>query len=146
MKKDIYTVGTSSRTLQEFIDLLLSYGIQTAVDVRRIPRSKRFPQFMKETLSKALEESGIRYVYLGQELGGLRKKGYKNHALTKTFEEGMEILESLAKTSKTVFFCCERLFFRCHRKFIAKRLKRKGWNVYHIMDFNRIYEERGEYE
>ena len=144
MEKEIYTIGTSTRSLKDFIKILLSHGINVAVDVRRFPFSKRFPHFCKDTLALALKENGVAYFYLGNELGGLRKSGYERYTNSKEFREGIERLESIASTSKVTFFCCERLFFRCHRRFIAKILEKKGWKVYHIVDLNVIYREREE--
>jgi len=144
LEKEIYTIGTSTRSLKDFIKILLSHGINVAVDVRRLPFSKRFPHFCKDTLALALKENGIAYFYLGTELGGLRKSGYERYTNSKEFREGIERLESIASTSKVALFCCERLFFRCHRRFIAKILEKKGWKVYHIVDLNVIYREREE--
>ncbi len=139
--KEIYTIGTSTRSLEEFIEILKNYKIKIAVDVRSFPKSRRFPYFNKEELSKSLESRGIKYVYLGKELGGFRKGGYEKHMETDEFKKGIEILENLAQKEKTVFFCCEKLYFKCHRRFISLALLQKGWKVYHIIDKNRIYED-----
>jgi len=139
--KEIYTIGTSTRSLEEFIEILKNYKIKIAVDVRSFPKSKRFPYFNKDELSKSLELHGIKYVYLGKELGGFRRGGYEKHMETDEFKKGIEILENLAQKEKTVFFCCEKLYFKCHRRFISLALLQKGWKVYHIIDKNRIYED-----
>lgn len=138
--KKIFTIGTSNRPLQEFIDILKKYEIKIAVDVRSFPQSKRFPHFSKDELSKNLEASAIKYIYLGKELGGFRKGGYIKYMETEKFREGIEKLEKIAEKALTVFFCCEKLFFRCHRRFIANVLLSKGWKVYHIIEINKVYE------
>ncbi len=138
--KKIYTIGTSSRDIEEFIDILKYYSIQVAVDVRSFPFSKRYPHFNQDKLSEALKKSEIEYVYLGKELGGFRKGGYESYMLTEDFMKGIEILEEIASKRDTVFFCCEKLFFKCHRRFIAKFLTNRGWKVYHIMEKNNLLE------
>ncbi|MCS7203713.1 MAG: DUF488 domain-containing protein [Thermodesulfovibrio sp.] len=140
--KKIFTIGTSNNSIEKFIRILKNYNIKTAIDVRSFPISKRFPHFSKEHISKALEESGIKYFYLGKQLGGFRKGGYEKYMETEEFIKGVEELEKLAEKGNTVFFCCEKLFFRCHRRFIAKVLAEKGWEVYHIVDFDKVYKER----
>lgn len=140
---EIFTIGTSNRELNEFIEILKEYGIEVAADVRRFPFSRRFPQFCQDSLSFALENAQIEYLYLGLELGGLRKGGYDRYTETEEFKKGLEKLERIASRSRTVFFCCERLFFRCHRRFIARALKNRGWKVYHIIDRDNLREEKG---
>ncbi|MDI1472223.1 MAG: DUF488 domain-containing protein [Thermodesulfovibrio sp.] len=134
--KKIYTIGTSSRIIEEFIEILKRYHIETAVDVRSFPQSKRFPHFNQRKLSGFLERAGIKYVYLGKELGGFKKGGYERYMETETFKEGIKKLEKIGEKSITVFFCCEKLFFRCHRRFISQELTIRGWKIYHIVDRN----------
>ncbi|GAB6183813.1 DUF488 domain-containing protein [Thermodesulfovibrio hydrogeniphilus] len=140
-EKKIYTIGTSSRDIEEFIDILKSYNIQVAVDVRSFPSSKRYPHFNQNKISEALKKSEIEYVYLGKELGGFRKGGYEKYILTEDFIKGIDILEEIASQKETVFFCCEKMFFKCHRRFIAQFLFERGWRVYHIIEKDRIIEE-----
>lgn len=142
MLKCIYSIGTSNRSLDNFLRLLKAYEIKVAADVRRFPFSRRFPHFCRDMLSQALESIDIKYIYLGDQLGGLRKGGYDKYTHSQEFERGIEKLEQIAFTSNTVFFCCEKLFFKCHRRFIGRTLKKKGWSVYHILDFNSLYEEK----
>lgn len=138
--KKIYTIGTSNRTLKEFIEILKKLNIETAVDVRSFPNSKRFPHFSQNELSLNLEKAGIKYIYLGKELGGFRKGGYEKYMKTEEFKEGIKKLEEIGKNSPTVFFCCEKLFFRCHRRFIADELTLRGWKVYHIIEPQSVQE------
>lgn len=141
-EKLIYTIGTSNRLIEEFIGILKKYQIATVIDVRSFPKSERFPHFNCDNLREALEKNGIRYVYLGEELGGFRKDGYEKYTKTEEFAKGIEKLEEIAELGLSVFFCAEKLFFRCHRRFISKVLTEKGWKVMHIVDKERIYEHK----
>jgi uncharacterized protein (DUF488 family) len=132
--KKIYTVGTSNRSIEEFIEILKRYHIETVVDVRSFPHSKRFPHFNQSELSGFLKRVGIKYVYLGKQLGGFKKGGYERYMETETFKEGIKKLEEIGEESITAFFCCEKLFFRCHRRFISQELTVRGWQIYHIVD------------
>lgn len=136
--KIVFSVGTSARSIEEFINLLRFYGINTLVDVRRFPTS-RFEHFKKETLQKLVEEAGINYLYIGKELGGYRKGGYETHMRTEDFLSGIEELEGNARVDRTIFVCAERLPWRCHRRFIGQVLEKKGWEVIHIIDEKRVW-------
>lgn len=130
----IHTAGTSNRSLEEFIEALKAYGIVSAVDVRSFPTSRRYEHFKQEALRNALEGAGIRYVWMGDKLGGYRQGGYQAHMRTEAFAAGLERLQALAAAGPTVFFCAERLPSRCHRRFIAGELEARGWEVVHIID------------
>ncbi|MCX7857987.1 MAG: DUF488 domain-containing protein [Deltaproteobacteria bacterium] len=110
MGRVIYSIGTSKRELEDFLDILKTYQIKAAVDVRTFPVSKRFPQFCQETLSKVLEYSGIKYIYLGFELGGLRRGGYAKHTIKEEYERGINRLEEMAMSTNTVFFVVKSSF------------------------------------
>ncbi len=138
MRNIIYTIGTSSRSIEEFIDILRAYKIDVAVDVRSFPSSKRYPQFNQKELSAELKKAQIEYIYLGKELGGFRKGGYEKYIKTEEFIKGIEKLEDIARHKSTVFFCCEKMFFRCHRRFISQMLSSSGWSVYHIVEKNHL--------
>ncbi len=99
--KKVYTLGTSQRSLAEFLKILKRYSVQMVVDVRSFPQSQRFPHFNQEKLQKALLENGFSYVYLGHELGGYRKGGYEAHMKTPLFEKGINRLLRLAQKQKT---------------------------------------------
>jgi uncharacterized protein (DUF488 family) len=128
-EKFIYTVGTSNCSIEEFIEILKTYRIKTVIDVRSFPVSKKFPHFSKDSLSKILNNEGFDYIYLGRELGGFRKGGYEAYMNTEEFKNGIEKLEEIADKSLSVFFCAEKLFFRCHRRFISEILSERGWRV-----------------
>ena len=92
----VYSLGTSTRSNQEFLDLLLNNSIETVVDVRRFPTSK-FEHFKKDQLSKLLVEAGIDYSYLGEALGGYRSRGYQSFTITEEFKGGLHQLEKIAQ-------------------------------------------------
>ena len=126
----LFTIGHSTRTLNELIEALQAHGIQTLVDIRSFPMSRRLPHFNRESLEKSLPEAGIRYVWM-KELGGRRRKirddspnvalrspGFRNYAdymLTEDFQHAINELVRLAEHSRTAYMCAERLYFRCHR-------------------------------
>ncbi len=137
----VYTLGTSTRSAREFLELLSGRGVETVADVRRFP-SSRFEHFCRENLSPLLEENGIGYVYMGDELGGYRKGGYRRFTGTPEFRSGLEGLEWVAADKRTAIVCAERLPWRCHRRFIALELEKRGWEVVHVIDENRDWKQR----
>ena len=140
MKKAIYTVGTSNRTEDEFIDLLAQYRIDAVIDVRRFPTSK-FEWFKKEILAESLSRCGIEYIYLGDELGGYRSGGYETYTRCDEFIRGRKRAEEVAENRVVAIMCAERLPWRCHRRFIARNLIEQGWRVIHIIDGERTWED-----
>jgi uncharacterized protein (DUF488 family) len=134
----IYTLGTGTRSFDEFLALFKEYKIETGVDIRSFPTS-RFPHFKKEYLQRNLESEGIQYLYLGKELGGFRKGGYLAYMETDSFQKGLERLEEVGKEKKTAFFCSERFPWKCHRRWIARKFFQKGWKVVHIIEKGRIW-------
>ncbi len=146
--KTIYTIGHSNRSIEEFIHLLLKYGVEVLVDVRKFPTSK-FEHFKAENLRRHLKDVGIEYLWF-EKLGGYRKKifdvspnvaikseGFRNYAdymLTAEFKREISKLVSVAKAKRTAIMCAERLYWKCHRKFIADYLTFLGFEVLHIMD------------
>ncbi len=130
----IWTIGHSTLPQSGLVALLHAYGVITLVDVRSFPRSRKNPQFNRDELERSLPDAEICYVWLGHELGGFRKGGYEAHATTCQFAAGIAALEQLAAAAPTAFMCAEKLFFRCHRRFIADELVRRGWTVIHIFD------------
>jgi len=134
--KLVYTLGTSTRSLEEFIQLLTSHSVGAVIDVRRFP-SSRFEHFCREKMEGLLPEAGIEYIYLGQELGGYRRGGYQNFTATSQFQTGIRKLEEIARKLNTAIICAERFPWRCHRRFIAIELEKRGWQVSHIIDERR---------
>jgi len=134
--KLVYTVGTSTRSPEEFVELLTGHGVEVIVDVRRFP-SSRFEHFHREKLAKLLGEAGIDYIYMGEELGGYRQGGYQSFTATTEFQIGLKKLEEIARERKAAIICAERFPWRCHRRFIALEMEQRGWQVNHIIDKER---------
>jgi len=152
MISQIWTVGHSTRTIDEFVAALESHGIKLLVDIRSLPGSKRYPQFNKEALSASLHKAGIRYEHF-VELGGRRKappnsrniawrnasfRGYADYMETEEFQKGIERLVDLAKeVGSTAIMCAEAVWWRCHRALVSDYLKARGIEVMHIIDAKR---------
>ena len=146
----IFTIGHSTRTLSEFIDLLEEARIELLVDVRSIPRSRTNPQFNLDTLPELLAAVGIGYVHLAA-LGGLRPRrnatmaspnalwrnvsfrNYADYAGTEEFRGGLEELKARAYEKRCAVMCAEAVWWRCHRRIIADYLIASGMPVTHIM-------------
>jgi uncharacterized protein (DUF488 family) len=143
----LYTIGHSTRPLDDFIAALQSHSIQTLVDIRSFPMSRRLPHFNREALEKTLPEAGIQYAWL-KELGGRRKKirddspnvalrndsfrNYADYMLTEDFQHGIAELVTLAEQSRTAYMCAERVYFHCHRMLVSDWLVAHGHEVFHI--------------
>lgn len=143
----VYTIGHSTRSSEEFLQLLQSHGVQQLVDVRTVPRSRHNPQFNQDTLPATLAGAGVLYAHL-PELGGLRKarpdsindawenasfRGYADYMQTPEFAAGLERLLALARERPTVVMCAEAVPWRCHRWLIADALTVRGVPVRHIL-------------
>ena len=129
---EIWDIGHSTRSEDEFLILLDQYKIEIVADVRRFPSSKKFPHFEKSHLEEALRKNRIEYLWLGEKLGGFRKGGYKEWTKTEEFTSGLEELEEKALRKRTAFLCAEADYTRCHRKNIIGLLEKKEWKVHHI--------------
>jgi uncharacterized protein (DUF488 family) len=143
----LYTIGHSTRSLDELISALRAHQIQTLVDIRAFPMSRRLPQFNRDSLEQSLPAAGIPYVSM-TALGGYRKKileesphlalrnqsfrNYADYMLTPEFEHGMAELLTIAESSRTAYMCAERLYFRCHRMLVSDWLVAHGHEVLHI--------------
>lgn len=143
----IYTIGHSTRSLQELIAPLQAHGIRTLVDIRSFPMSRRLPHFNREALEQELPRAGIAYVWM-KDLGGRRKKqrddspnlalrndsfrNYADYMLTEPFQRGIEELLRLAGQASTAIMCAERVYFRCHRMLVSDYLVAHGHEVLHI--------------
>ncbi len=136
----MYTVGHSNRSLEELIRLLRKCSIKVVVDVRRFPTSKMCPHFEREALRGELSKRGIEYVWLGESLGGFRRGGYEKYMETEEFVRGMEELLSVLESGKrAAILCKERLWFKCHRRFISDVLVGLGYRVIHLIDEEKSY-------
>ena len=131
-KLQIWTIGHSNRSIDAFLELLGEHEIEVLVDARSFPTSK-IEHFKREEMEKWLPEHGIEYVWLGKELGGYCRGGYKRHMRTKLFREGIKKLLEIAKTGRTCITCMEVNPKYCHRRFISAHLERKSVKVMHII-------------
>lgn len=131
--RTIFTVGHSSLDGSAFLRLLSAHGRQAVADVRSVPASGRHSQFNRRRFQPFLEAAGIRYLWLGRQLGGLREgMTYEEHMRTDTFTKGLEALEQFAREQRTAILCAERFYTDCHRRYLADALVRKGWRVVHV--------------
>ncbi len=110
--------------------------------MRRWPTSRYVPHFKREILEKALTASGIGYMWLGKSLGGFRKPSYKEYMKTEEWKRGYAVIKSIAKMKTIAIMCRERLWFKCHRRFIASRLVEDGFQVVHIIDLGKTQKHR----
>ena len=132
-KLRVWTIGHSNRSIEVFLELLREHSIQVLADIRSFPTSK-IEHFKREEMERWLPENGIEYVWLGKELGGYRKGGYKRHMRTKLFREGVQKLLEIAKQKRTCIMCMEKNPKYCHRRFLSAYLERKGVEVIHIIE------------
>jgi uncharacterized protein (DUF488 family) len=143
----LWTVGHSTRALDQFIALLHTHGVDTLVDVRTVPRSRRHPQFEKTALTESLPAAGIAYAHM-PGLGGLRKprkdspntgwrnesfRGYADYMQTDDFARHVEALVKLATRGRVAVMCAEAVPWRCHRSLVADALLARGVEVEHIL-------------
>lgn len=144
----IWTIGHSTRSIEEFLATLRAHGIETVVDVRRFPGSRRLPQFGSAALESELADRDVDYRWIG-ELGGRRQpdpespndawrhsafRAYADHMATEEFAAGLFELEMIASGSRSAIMCAEALWWRCHRRLIADALTSLGYEVRHIRD------------
>ena len=142
----IWTIGHSTHSFDEFVELLLGAGIERVLDVRTVPRSRHVPQFNREELEKTLPAAGIEYIHM-KDLGGWRKahkdsinngwrnagfRGYADYMQTKEFEQAAAELIRLAEQKPAAIMCAEAVPFRCHRSLISDYLITRGVEVLHI--------------
>ncbi len=150
----VWTIGHSTRPLEEFLALLDENGIQTLADVRSHPGSRHCPQFGQAALSESLIGQGLHYRWI-QALGGRRKvradsvntawrnasfRGYADYMQTEDFAAGLDELLGLAQDSRTTMMCAEAVWWRCHRSMVADALKARGVRVLHIMGPDSVVE------
>lgn len=143
----LYTIGHSTRTLDEFASALKAHGIETLVDIRAFPMSRRLPHFNRESLENELPKRGTQYVWM-QALGGYRKatrkdsphtalrnasfRNYADYTLTPEFAQAIDELLRIAQQSRTAYMCAERVYFHCHRMIVSDWLVAHGHEVLHI--------------
>lgn len=147
MNPTIWTIGHSTRPLNDLVEMLSSHGIQILVDVRSLPGSRKFPHFNKESLAQTIPQSGIEYLHL-LDLGGRRKankgsrntgwrnlsfRSYADYMETEQFRQEAARMEAMARTARVCYMCSEAVWWRCHRSMISDFLKSRSWDVQHIM-------------
>jgi uncharacterized protein (DUF488 family) len=145
-KPTIFTIGHSTRPIEDFVDLLRAHDIKQVVDVRSIPMSRHNPQFNEDSLRRSLQRAHVRYSQL-KSLGGRRQsrkdstnvgwhnasfRGFADYMATAEFAEGLEALMRVGALRTTAIMCAEAVPWRCHRSLIADALTKKGWAVRHI--------------
>ncbi len=145
----VYTVGYSTRGIEEFIAILRDGGVTRIADVRAFPASRRHPQFGRAALAAALEDAGLDYHHL-PELGGRRgtkKTGpsrnglwrvdafrhYADYAETAGFAAALAALETIARERPTAYMCAEAVWWQCHRRIITDYLLARRWTVIHLL-------------
>ena len=152
-ERPFFTIGHSTRPVEELIDLLAAAQVQLLVDVRHMPRSRTNPQFNRDVLPVSLDARGIGYRHLAS-LGGLRRKSpgesvnqlwrnqsfrnFADYALTDEFATGFAELLALGHAQSTAIMCAEAVWWRCHRRIIADYLLQRGERVFHIMTRDRM--------
>jgi uncharacterized protein (DUF488 family) len=143
----VLTIGHSTRTLEEFVQFLETFGVTLVVDVRTVPRSRHNPQFNKETLPTSLKHFGVRYIHM-PEIGGLRHpkhesvntawknrgfRGYADYMQTQEFTDSLLKIVVLARENRLALMCAEALPWRCHRNLISDALVVRHIKVEHII-------------
>jgi uncharacterized protein (DUF488 family) len=145
----LYTIGHSTRTIEDLIDALAAHEIHNLAEIRAFPMSRRLPQFNRDALEQSMGAAGIHYVWM-KALGGYRKavleespniglrnqsfRNYADYMLSPEFEQAIAQLVALAEQSGTAYMCAERVYFRCHRMLVSDWLVAHGHEVLHIDD------------
>jgi len=143
----VLTIGHSTRTIEEFLELLQTYSVTLVIDVRTAPHSRHNPQFNKEALPNTLKRYNIKYVHL-PEIGGLRHpkansinlglknpsfRGYADYMQSKEFTEALLKIVALARENRVALMCAEALPWKCHRNLISDALVARHIQVLHII-------------
>lgn len=147
MAAAIFTVGHSNHPMDRFLGLLAEHDIESLVDIRRFPGSRKHPHFNRESLASAATAAGVDYHWL-EALGGRRQKhgpsanlglrndtfrNYADYMLTDAFERAVETLQELARQKRMAIMCAEGLFWQCHRRLVSDLLTARRTTVQHIM-------------
>jgi uncharacterized protein (DUF488 family) len=142
----LYTVGHSTRSAEQLLEILREADVKVIADVRAYPSSRRHPQFNRDALASWLPDAGIRYVHV-PGLGGRREpvpgspngawrerafQGYADHMSSPEFQSALAQLEACAREAATAIMCAEAVWWRCHRRLISDALVARGWQVHHL--------------
>jgi uncharacterized protein (DUF488 family) len=154
MPLPFFTIGHSTRTIADFVELLRVGEVRMVIDIRTVPRSRTNPQYNEDSLGAALEPYQIGHGRIAS-LGGLRGRvreapperngwwtnrsfhNYADHALSEDFESGLEALVALGREKPVAMMCSEAVWWRCHRRIVADHLIARGETVFHLMDRGR---------
>ena len=132
--KELFTIGHSNHSIERFLELLGSHGIETVIDVRSAPYSRYCPQYNKSALEKSLKDVGIEYIFMGKELGGRRNDEscyfegeikFEFIANLPIFQEGLKRVFEEIKNHKTALICAEAEPLNCHRTILVCRQLKK---------------------
>ncbi len=143
----LYTIGHGNRPIDVFVEMLRETGARRVVDVRALPRSRRWPQYSRDALEHSLAAHGIDYAWSGDALGGFRKpradspnvalagafRGFADHMGTLGFAQAIEELLAETASAPTAILCAEKLPRECHRSLIADYLLARGTEVMHLL-------------
>jgi len=152
----VFTVGHSTHAIDKFISLLRTHEVEVIADVRSSPFSRVNPQFNRDDFKKSLKEAGIRYVFLGKELGARSddpscyvgsKVSYDLLAQTELFQQGLERVMEGSKTYRVALMCAEKDPLHCHRTIlVARELIKRGLEVAHILDNGKLEQHANSME
>jgi len=149
--RPVFTIGHSTRSIEEFVQLLEAHGVERLIDIRTVPRSRTNPQFNRDTLPASLKNAGIEYLHM-PELGGLRHarpdspntawrndsfRGYADYMQTPEFAEAIERLMEIGARKQVAIMCAEAVPWRCHRSLVADALTARGISVQDILTATR---------
>lgn len=155
MPPPFFTIGHSTRTIPDFVELLRAGEVTHVVDIRTVPRSRTNPQYNSDALPATLSDYGVGYTLI-PELGGLRTKSktlppevngfwsnasfhnYADYALTAPFADGLAELIALGRERRVAMMCSEAVWWRCHRRIVADHLLARGETVFHLMGGDRV--------
>ncbi|MEZ5565453.1 MAG: DUF488 domain-containing protein [Gammaproteobacteria bacterium] len=151
MTLPFFTIGHSTRTVEEFLELLRAARVSFVVDIRTVPRSRTNPQYNRDVLPDTLAAFDVGYEHIAT-LGGLRSKSkevtpdingfwenrsfhnYADYALSASFREGLDRLIALGRTQRCAMMCSEAVWWRCHRRIVSDHLIARGEAVFHLMN------------
>lgn len=154
MPPPFFTIGHSTRTIEDFVELLRVGGVGMVIDIRTVPRSRTNPQYNGDSLGETLAAYQIGHGRI-PALGGLRSRvrevpherngwwtnrsfhNYADHALSEDFRTGLEALVRLGRERPVAMMCSEAVWWRCHRRIVADHLIARGESVFHLMDGGR---------
>jgi uncharacterized protein (DUF488 family) len=154
---DAFTMGFSTRSFDETVDILQTHGIRRLIDIRTLPGSRRTPQFNLESLQTTLPQNGIDYIHM-KSLGGLRKpakgmnvnigwknegfRGYADYMQSEGFENALQELIRHIREKVSVYVCTEAVFWRCHRQLVSDALLVRGFHIGHIFSSSKAEPHR----